>query len=169
LLKRYKWSFISRYRQKEYVYMFENENEPSLTAIQWFNKGYDYDVKEEYDNAIFAYTKAIELNPQDGDAYTNRGAVYDTKGEYDLAITDYTKGIELNPQDGDAYTNRGNVYLGKGQYDLAISDYDKMIELNPRDVDVYINKVFACEQSGLYTSSQIDAVKQKIRDLGGQI
>jgi len=115
--------------------MFAKEDQPSLTAIQWFNKGYDYDVKEDYDNAIFAYTKAIELNPQDGDAYINRGVVYDTKG----------------------------------QYDLAIRDYDKMIELNPQAVDVYINKVSACEKSGDYTSSQIEAVKQKIRDLGGQI
>jgi len=147
--------------------MFTDESEPSLTAIQWFNKGYDYDVQEDYDNAIFAYTKAIELNPHDGDAYTNRGAVYDTKGEYDLAITDYTKAIELNPEDMDTYNNRGNVYLNKDQYDLAISDYDKMIELNPQAVDAYINKVFACEKSGNYTNSQIEAVKQKIIDLGG--
>lgn len=149
--------------------MFTNENEPSLTAIQWFNKGYDYDIKEDYDNAIFAYTKAIELNPQDGDAYNNRGAIYDIKGEYDLAITDYTKAIALNPQDADTYNNRGNAYLSKEQYDLAISDYDKTIALNPQDVYAYINKAFACEKSGCYSDSQIETLKQKIKDLGGQI
>lgn len=90
--------------------MFENEDQPSLTAIQWFNKGYDYDLKEDYDNAIFAYTKAIELNPEDADAYTNRGVIYDIQGKYDLAIVDYTKAIELNPEDADAYTNRGVIY-----------------------------------------------------------
>ncbi|MBC8016228.1 MAG: tetratricopeptide repeat protein, partial [Sporomusaceae bacterium] len=74
-----------------------------------------------------------------------------------------------NPQHADAYSYRGNAYLSKGQYDLAINDYDKMIELNPQDVYVYINKAFACEKSGNYTSSQIEALKQKIRDLGGQI
>lgn len=115
--------------------MFENEDELSLTAIQWFNKGYDYDVKEDYDNAIFAYTKSLELNPEDADAYTNRGVAYDTIGEYDLAIR----------------------------------DYDQIIKLNPRAVDAYINKVDACEKSGHYTSSQIEAVKQIIRDLGGHI
>ena len=35
--------------------MFENEDQPSLTAIQWFNKGYDYDIAEDYDNAILAF------------------------------------------------------------------------------------------------------------------
>lgn len=113
--------------------MFVNENEP-LTAIQWFNKGYDYDVKEDYDNAIHAYSKAIELNPEDADAYYNRGIVYDTKSEYDLAIR----------------------------------DYDQTIALNPRAIDAYISKVEACEKAGHYTSDQIEAVKQKIRDLGGQ-
>lgn len=149
--------------------MFEKENEQSLTGIQWFNIGYDYDVKEDYENALFAYTKAIELSPQDADAYNNRGGIYDIKGEYDLAIMDYTKAIELNPQDGDAYHNRGNAYLNKDQYELAIVDYDKGIALTPQPVEVYINKLFACEQSGHYTGSQIEMMKQQIIDLGGHI
>lgn len=115
--------------------MFENEDQPALTAIQWFNKGYDYDVQEDYDNAILAYSKAIELNPKDADAYNNRGAIYDIKKEYDLAIQDYNKAIELTPE----------------------------------DADLYINKLLACQNSGKYTSAEIEVIRQKIIDLGGQI
>ena len=147
--------------------MFEKEDTLSLTAIQWFNKGYDYDVKEDYENAVFAYTKAIELNPKDADAYINRGVIYHTQGKYDLAIADYTKAIEFNPQDEDGYSNRGAVYHGQGEYSLAIGDYDKALELNPKAVDVYVSKLEACEESGLHTHSHIEKIKQNIKELGG--
>jgi len=131
--------------------MFENEDQPSLTAIQWFNKGYDYDVKEDYDNAIFAYTKAIELNPQDADAYTNRGVVYDTQGKYDLAIMDYTKAIELNPQDGDTYFNKAIACENAGKKTEAIEAYQLFI---------------GCAEGN---DPMIEEAKERIRELGGTI
>jgi tetratricopeptide (TPR) repeat protein len=141
-----------------YMDMF-NENEHSLTAIQWFNKGYDYDIKEDYDNAIFAYTKAIELNPHDPDAYTNRGVIYDIEGKYDLAIMDYTKAIELDPLDADVYTNRGVIYDNKGEYDLAIVDYTKAIELNPQDADAFANRGVIYANKGKYDLALTDYTK----------
>ena len=42
--------------------------------------------------------KAIDLNPQDAEAYYNRGLAYDELSNYNQAIKDYTKVIELDPQ-----------------------------------------------------------------------
>jgi tetratricopeptide (TPR) repeat protein len=114
--------------------------EENLTAEQWFKKGYDYNEQKDYDNTIYAYTKAVELNPQYLKAYTNRGNAYFCKGQYDLAIADYHKAIELNPQDPLAYNNRGLAYYSKGQYDLAIDDYNKAIQINPEYEDAYNNR-----------------------------
>ncbi len=118
-------------------------NEPGLTATQWIKIGIDYhDNKKDYDNAIAAYSKAIELNPQEVRAYFNRGNTYKLRGQYDLAMADY-KAIELNPQEARIYIGRGLVFAAKGQYDLAIVDYNKAIELKPQgelEVLVYNNR-----------------------------
>ena len=50
------------------------------------------------EEAIKDYTKAIELDPKDAEAYNNRGTEFSSLGKSEEAIKDYTKAIELNPQ-----------------------------------------------------------------------
>jgi tetratricopeptide (TPR) repeat protein len=112
----------------------------STTAETYFKQGEDYRNNNQYDKAIAAYTKAIEINPQYAEAYFNRGNVYHDLKEYDKAIKDYNKAIEINPQYDYAYYNRGIVYSDLKEYDKAIKDYNKAIEINPQDADAYNNR-----------------------------
>ncbi len=109
-------------------------------AEDYKKRAFELYQKGDYDNAIAAYTKAIEHKPDDAEAYYNRGFLYAEKGEYDHAIADYDKVIELNPKYAYAYYNRGVSYGEKGEYDHAIADYDKVIELNPKYADAYYNR-----------------------------
>ena len=90
-----------------------------------------YDSRGKVGLAIEDHNKAIELNPDDAEAYYNRGVAYGVKGEVYHAIVDFTKVIELNPDDAEAYYNRGVVYHAKGDYDRAIADYNMAIKLKP--------------------------------------
>ncbi|NCS09281.1 MAG: tetratricopeptide repeat protein [Microcystis aeruginosa G13-07] len=112
----------------------------STTAETYFKQGEDYRNNNQYDKALAAYTKAIEINPQYADAYYNRGNVYDDLKEYDKAIKDHNKALEINPQYADAYNNRGIVYRNLKEYDKAMADYNKAIEVNPQDADAYNNR-----------------------------
>ena len=47
--------------------------------------------------AISDYTKAIELNPKDAEAYYNRGVAYATLGKPEEAKKDLLKVVELDP------------------------------------------------------------------------
>ena len=50
------------------------------TAEEYFYRAYEKSDKGDYYGAISDYTKAIEINPNDADAYNNRGvAKYDLK------------------------------------------------------------------------------------------
>ncbi len=136
-------------QEKQLIESKISQNEQSFTATQWFEKGYYYQVKyKDYDNAILAYSKAIELNPQYFAAYGNRGGVYKDKGQLDLALADYAKAIKLNPDNSYAYYNRGIVYADIGQYLLAIADYTKAIELNPGYAIAYYNRGNAYNRNG---------------------
>jgi tetratricopeptide (TPR) repeat protein len=83
-----------------------------------------------YDDRIAEYTKAIEHDPNDADAYHNRGDYYRAKDDKDRAIADYTKAIELKPNDVASYLNRGLAYAPYDR-DRAMADFTKAIEIWP--------------------------------------
>ena len=123
------------------------------------DRGNAYEEEGQYDKAISNYTKALEFNPRDADAYNNRGNTYDKKGQYDEAISDYTKVLEINPGYASAYYNRGATYGKKGQYDEAISDFNKVLEINPRYALAYYNRGIAYGKKGQYDQAISDFTK----------
>ena len=79
-------------------------------------------ILRKNDLAIANYEKAIELNPQYGDAFNNLAKTYGRHGYYKQAILFYDRVIELNPKDADAYYNRGNAYGKLGDSTFANKD-----------------------------------------------
>jgi tetratricopeptide (TPR) repeat protein len=71
-------------------------------AVAYFNRGYAYGEKGDYDQALADYTQVIRLDPNYAAAYNNRGYAYRNKGDYDRAIADYTKTLSINPNHADA-------------------------------------------------------------------
>ncbi len=65
------------------------------TAIAWFNKGNVLLEREDYNGAINAYTRAIELKPDMGEAYYNRGYLHLKSGNRAAGIEDLGKAGEL--------------------------------------------------------------------------
>ena len=57
--------------------------------------------------AISDYDKAIQLKPDDADAYNDRGNAKSALGQHFAAISDYDKAIQLKPDDAHAYYARG--------------------------------------------------------------
>ena len=60
----------------------------SQHADAYYNRGNAYALKGEFDAAIYDYTKAIEVNPQDANAYLNRGVVWLPLREWEKAKAD---------------------------------------------------------------------------------
>ena len=59
-----------------------------------FKKGYRYLDRGEYQKAIDAFNKAIEIYAFDGPSFYNRGTAYLEIGKYDEAIKDFLKSIK---------------------------------------------------------------------------
>lgn len=58
--------------------------------------GNKYLLSEDYDSAISAFSKAIEIDAANADAYIGRGDAYKAKGDYESAWEDYEKAQELS-------------------------------------------------------------------------
>ena len=117
-----------------------NKTIERFSAANWSEKGRQAIDAKRWNEALSAYNKAIEQNPNDASAYNNRGLAYDNLDKKDLAIADYEKAIELNPKYGDAFNNLAKTYGRHGYYKQAILFYDRVIELNPKDADAYYNR-----------------------------
>jgi len=74
-------------------------------SIDWFEQGLSLLKSHRYEDAIKAFSKAIEVNVHDAGAYNNRGFAWHEKGAYERAIADYTKAFNVNPRCAEAYNN----------------------------------------------------------------
>jgi tetratricopeptide (TPR) repeat protein len=77
--------------------------------------GNAYDNKEEYDNAIEAYQKAIEINPKKDEAYYNMGIAYYSLGQFDEVIKALSMALHINPNNSSAYSNLFELQLTQNQ------------------------------------------------------
>lgn len=92
---------------------------------------YDFNQKGEYFQAIDFFTKCIEIEPTNFEAYEMRGwTYYYYLDRFDKAVEDATKAIKINPADGFAYHYRGEIYRKLKNYESAIEDFLKCAELN---------------------------------------
>lgn len=121
------------------------------SAQAQFELGNQYAQTGEWDQAVAAYNRSIELDPSHQGAYANLGVVYYQQGEFDLAIAQYQKALELDPDDGEVAYNLGALYLQQalsatemGQPDpalleQAIKQLQYAIELSPNLAEPYFS------------------------------
>jgi stress-induced-phosphoprotein 1 len=88
---------------------------------------------KEFDNAIEAYTKAIELDSTDHVFFSNRSAAYLSKGDAINALADGEKCIEISPQWAKGYTRKGAALHSLKRYDDAVKAYQDGLKIAPSD------------------------------------
>ncbi|MBE9593934.1 MAG: tetratricopeptide repeat protein, partial [Proteobacteria bacterium] len=118
-----------------------------LKPEDYLSRGDDFYQSNEYELALKAYDRVIELKPDYAVAWYNRGFVLYELGRYNESLKAYDKAIELKPDYATAWNNRG-VALGKlGRSEEALKAYDKAIELKP-DYTVTWNRGVALDKLG---------------------
>jgi len=97
----------------------------------WVQEGRMLTNSGKYNEAIMAYNKAIEIDPQNYLAWNGRGVVLDELGKFDEAIKAYNKAIEIDPQYFEAWTNKEVDLVNLNKYDEATASYENGIKINP--------------------------------------
>ena len=122
-------------------------------AYTEFYKGITSYERGDYDKAIEHYTEAIDLTPENVEAYNARGIAYDKKGELDAAIMDYNIAIVIAPERAYIYINRGIAYTQKGELDAAMADYNTAIEMKPESVEAYNGRGLAYDKKSEFAAA----------------
>jgi tetratricopeptide (TPR) repeat protein len=105
--------------------------ELSSKASFWTKKAWASDAgrDEITTNAVQAYTKAIQIDPNFLPAYEQRASSYLNLKKYPQAINDFDKVLALDPNNSTAFSDRGIAKLETKQYFAAISDFGDSIRL----------------------------------------
>ncbi len=101
-------------------------------ANAWTQLGNQYFDTNNYDRAIMAYKKSLELNPQNADVWTDMGVMYRRSRQPAEALKAFDKAIEINPRHEISRFNKGVVLL----HDLkdqqsAIRTWEDLLKVNP--------------------------------------
>ena len=104
-----------------------------------------------FDQAVEAYTKAIELRPFYADAHVGLGDARAAKGDVDGAVAAYQKALAYNAVNPKVHMSLGKIYYSeKGLYYESVQAYKRAIELDPQSVEARMGLGEVYEDKGLY-------------------
>ena len=109
-------------------------------AFRWqkqYDLGMQYLEEENCQEAILAFSKAIEINYRQPEAYEARGGAYilsgETKEHLSAAQADYERAIELGENSVQAYMGLADAYIRQRKYEEALEILYQGLEDNAND------------------------------------
>lgn len=93
--------------------------------------GFNHYKEGEFDKALGEFNGAVEIDPENSEAYFWRGRALMKVTRYGDATADFEMAVKLNPAYADAYDNLGWLYARAGKYDKSIMCLTRAIELKP--------------------------------------
>lgn len=117
------------------------------TAAEWFAKGVSLeDDPASYREAIAAYSKVLELQPEHAAAHINLGTLFYNRQDFQRAEQHYRRAIEVDARYALAYFDLGNVLDETGRLPEAVRMYRSAIALAPTYADAHYNLALAYEK-----------------------
>lgn len=109
----------------------ETAKNPQNTKA-WVQLGNEYFDSDQYEKAIWAYQKSLEINPNNANVWTDLGVMYRRSGKAKEAIQAFDNAIEVDPKHEPSRLNKGIVLLHDMQdFDGAIAAWEGLLEVNP--------------------------------------
>lgn len=105
------------------------------------------------DEAIAAYTRSVELDPQSRKGWNNLGVACWWAGKFDEAVQAHQQALRIDPDDAKAYADLGAVYLSMNQPRQAIEVLEKSTRLNPNLPIAHANLAMAYASEGRFEGS----------------
>ena len=111
----------------------------------------------DHERAVYAATRAIELEPDLTDAYLHRVAAYQAQCALDRALADMDAVIALKPDDADLLLSRGSIHWLRNDFDKALADMGRAIEIDPENALVFNNRALVHAAAGNLDDARSDA------------
>lgn len=124
-------------------------NEQAVTYDVLIKNGDSAYARQNYDEAIDCYTKAVIFIPSDKTTLMKIANIYKLQGYNDKALSFYNKILSLDSDSVEAYFNKGLVLANQKKYDECIKCFEKVISLSPEYPYAYYSLAMAYEQKDM--------------------
>lgn len=137
----------------------ENERQIAILQFiqrlfQWNSADLQYEngeaefVQGRYPNALAAYDRALNIDPNFAMAWSRRGDALVQLKRYREAIDSYNGSLAINPYDEVVLNSLATILGRMKRYKAAISNYEKLLDLDPEDPLAWHNRGVRLAQIG---------------------
>jgi tetratricopeptide (TPR) repeat protein len=138
-------------------------------ALAWNDRGVALYNQSKYDEALQAFDRSVEIDPQLDGVWSNKGATLMRVGKgVDMSVMDnkaiqaFDKAIEINPQSYGAWNNKGIALNKKAEYEEATKAFDKATKINPSNPAAWRNKGIVLLYQGVFLEDAVQAFDKAI-------
>lgn len=100
-----------------------------VSADEWNDIGVDFYENESYEDALFSYEKAIEINSEHEFAWYNKGLALLKTEQFDSAVQAFLKALEINEDSSESWYNLGIALENTGNITGAESAFTRSEEI----------------------------------------
>ncbi len=140
-------------RDRETLKSFARRIDPSDAGahnnlgVLFYNKGL-------HEEAVAAFTKALELDPKMEVAQRNLEVAYFNSGYYDKRVAQLRERLRVRVDDRDARWELGRAYALLGQFDEAIAEFAALLRHHPEDIGAVVQLGLAEKASGRLSDAE---------------
>jgi tetratricopeptide (TPR) repeat protein len=117
-------------------------HEKFLDDYSFVRAGNEFFKAGDTDNAIPAYRKALELNPNNIQAHLKLGfLLYNVKERYEEGMEHYEKALQIDPNDPRIHHDLGMAFLHQRKFDEAINHLSEALRKMPYGISLQYNAV----------------------------
>ena len=88
-------------------------------------------ARQNFDAAIDAYSRRVDMHPNDADAHQDLGEIDARVGRNEEALAEFAVALTIDPEHAAAHAGAAQVYLREGQYAESAEAARRALELDP--------------------------------------
>jgi tetratricopeptide (TPR) repeat protein len=121
-----------------FLLLFISQYNYCQSSDEYYQKGKDYVISNDYTNALISYTMAITKNPYDWHYYQGRSALQFITKNFEMSLKDINMALKLKQkyENSECLALRARILIELREYKLAIDDLTYLIDYFPNFMEI---------------------------------